>query len=272
MSMQLQVQMQMQMQTQHIRSQAMAQALQHQRLQSTQPPSTSSTSSSSSSNLMPHIGRVSTRTLNANGMVNLNAGVSATNTFVGGNGLRNGTMDGLSDNDPAAAAAAASMSPAVYSTLQMMGTPSGGTGVGGLTGSRVSPTHIPMQTQTQTQTPGSNVAISPGGHGGTGGKNVIVDPSSATTNLAGSSEGSKSSALRTTERVSATAVVDQVHASVSHLLTRAYSLPCSTAAQAFAGLVQPIARFQLALDALLPLLNSAKSVEVSSLFFLYVGS
>jgi len=206
-------------------------------------------------------------------MVNLNAGVSATNTFVGGNGLRNGTMDGLSDNDPAAAAAA-SMSPAVYSTLQMMGTPSGGTGVGGLTGSRVSPTHMPMQmqTQTQTQTPGSNVAISPGGHGGTGGKNVIVDPSSATTNLAGSSEGSKSSALRTTERVSATAVVDQVHASVSHLLTRAYSLPCSTAAQAFAGLVQPIARFQLALDALLPLLNSAKSVEVSSLFFLYVGS
>jgi len=265
MSMQLQVQMQMQMQTQHIRSQAMAQALQHQRLQSTQPPSTSSSSSTSSSNLMPHIGRVSTTTLNANGMVNLNAGVNATNTFVGGNGLRNGTMDGLSDNDPAAAIA--SMSPAVYSTLQMMGTPSGGTRVGGLTGSRVSPTHIPMQAQTQT--PGSPGI---GGLGGAGSKNVIVDPSSATTNLASGSEGSKSSALRTTERVPATAVVDQVHASVSHLLTRAYSLPCSTAAQAFAGLVQPIARFQLALDALLPLLDSAKSVEVSSLFFLYVGS
>jgi len=198
-------------------------------------------------------------------MVNLNAGVNATNTFVGGNGLRNGTMDGLSDNDPAAAIA--SMSPAVYSTLQMMGTPSGGTRVGGLTGSRVSPTHIPMQAQTQT--PGSPGI---GGLGGAGSKNVIVDPSSATTNLASGSEGSKSSALRTTERVPATAVVDQVHASVSHLLTRAYSLPCSTAAQAFAGLVQPIARFQLALDALLPLLDSAKSVEVSSLFFLYVGS
>jgi len=174
-------------------------------------------------------------------------------------------MDGLSDNDPAAAIA--SMSPAVYSTLQMMGTPSGGTGVGGLTGSRVSPTHMPMQAQTQT--PGSPGI---GGLGGARGKNVIVDPSSATTNLASGSEGSKSSALRTTERVPATAVVDQVHASVSHLLTRAYSLPCSTAAQAFAGLVQPIARFQLALDALLPLLDSAKSVEVSSLFFLYVGS
>lgn len=255
--------MQMQMQTQHIRSQAMAQALQHQRLQSTQPPSTSS--STSSSNLMPHIGRVSTTTLNANGMANLNAGVSTTNTFVVGNGLRNGTVDGLSDNDPAAAAAA--LSPAVYSTLQMMGTQSGGTGVGGLTSSRVSPTHMPMQTQTQT--PGSNVTISPG-LGSTGGKNVTIDPSSTTTNLAGGSEGRKSSALRTTERVPATAVVDQVHASVSHLLTRAYSLPCSTAAQAFSGLVQPIARFQLALDALLPLLDSAKSVEVSSLLFLCV--
>jgi len=258
MSMQLQVQMQMQMQTQHIRSQAMAQALQHQRLQSTQPPSTSSSSSSSSSNLMPHIGRVSTTTLNAN------AGVSATNTFVVGNGLRNGTMDGVSDNDPAAAV---SMSPAVYSTLQIMSTPSGGTGVGGSTSSRVSPTHMPIQAQTQI--PGSN---GPGlaGSGGIGGKNVIVDSSSATTNLAGSSEGSKSSALRTTERIKVAMAVNQIHASVSHLLTRAHSLPCFTAAQAFSALVQPIARFQLALDALLPLLDSAKSVEVSCLFFLCV--
>ncbi|KAJ3486933.1 hypothetical protein NLI96_g3887 [Meripilus lineatus] len=40
---------------------------------------------------------------------------------------------------------------------------------------------------------------------------------------------------------------------VSHLLSRAYNLPCSAAAQAFTQLVQPIARFQLALDVLLPL-------------------
>ncbi|KAF9234470.1 hypothetical protein BU15DRAFT_52581 [Melanogaster broomeanus] len=50
---------------------------------------------------------------------------------------------------------------------------------------------------------------------------------------------------------------DPVRASVAHLLVRAYTLPCSTAAQAFSQLVQPTARFQLALDALLPLLNSS---------------
>lgn len=50
--------------------------------------------------------------------------------------------------------------------------------------------------------------------------------------------------------------VDPVKASVAHLLTKAYSLPCSTAAQAFTHLVQPMARFQLALDALLPLLDA----------------
>ncbi|KAG6332613.1 hypothetical protein ID866_6476 [Astraeus odoratus] len=54
---------------------------------------------------------------------------------------------------------------------------------------------------------------------------------------------------------------DPVRASVAHLLVRAYTLPCSTAAQAFLQLVQPTARFQLALDALLPLLNS--SVELA---------
>ncbi|KAL1740346.1 hypothetical protein HDZ31DRAFT_47678 [Schizophyllum fasciatum] len=48
---------------------------------------------------------------------------------------------------------------------------------------------------------------------------------------------------------------DPVRASVGHLLQRAYALPCSTAAQAFAHIVQPIARFQLALDILLPLLE-----------------
>ncbi|KAG6377946.1 hypothetical protein JVT61DRAFT_14740 [Boletus reticuloceps] len=54
---------------------------------------------------------------------------------------------------------------------------------------------------------------------------------------------------------------DPVRASVAHLLVRAYTLPCSTAAQAFSQLVQPTARFQLALDALLPLLSS--SIELA---------
>ncbi|KAI0944390.1 hypothetical protein AcW1_002117 [Taiwanofungus camphoratus] len=49
---------------------------------------------------------------------------------------------------------------------------------------------------------------------------------------------------------------DQTRASVGHLLSRAYTLPCSTAAQAFAQLVQPTSRFQLALDVLMPLLDT----------------
>lgn len=65
---------------------------------------------------------------------------------------------------------------------------------------------------------------------------------------------------------------DQTHASVSHLLSRGYSLPCSTAAQAFTQLVQPTARFQLALDALLPLLDSqSRGVEVSVYLSKVVG-
>ncbi|KIK25118.1 hypothetical protein PISMIDRAFT_677358 [Pisolithus microcarpus 441] len=64
---------------------------------------------------------------------------------------------------------------------------------------------------------------------------------------------------------------DPVRASVAHLLVRACTLPCSTAAQAFSQLVQPTARFQLALDALLPVLNStvelAQRILVS--FILY---
>ena len=55
---------------------------------------------------------------------------------------------------------------------------------------------------------------------------------------------------------------DPVRVSVGHLLSRAYSLPCSTAAQAFTQLVQPMSRFQLALDALLPLLEPNTSAEV----------
>lgn len=54
---------------------------------------------------------------------------------------------------------------------------------------------------------------------------------------------------------------DSLRASVGHLLTRAYQLPCSTAAQAFSQLVQPTSRFQLALDALLPLLTNSSEVR-----------
>lgn len=55
---------------------------------------------------------------------------------------------------------------------------------------------------------------------------------------------------------------DPLYASVGHLLSKACSNTCFTAAQAFAQLVQPTARFQLALDALLPILDSPRS-EVS---------
>ncbi|KAK0219117.1 hypothetical protein IW262DRAFT_1448944 [Armillaria fumosa] len=56
---------------------------------------------------------------------------------------------------------------------------------------------------------------------------------------------------------------DPVRASVGHLLSRAYTLPCSTAAQAFIQLVQPTSRFQLALDVLLPLLDPNTSSELA---------
>ena len=58
---------------------------------------------------------------------------------------------------------------------------------------------------------------------------------------------------------------DPLYTSVGHLLSKACSNTCSTAAQAFAQLVQPTARFQLALDALLPILDSPRS-EVSVSF------
>ncbi|KAH9915307.1 uncharacterized protein B0H18DRAFT_886034 [Fomitopsis serialis] len=47
---------------------------------------------------------------------------------------------------------------------------------------------------------------------------------------------------------------DLARASVGHLLSKAYSLPCSTATQGFTQLVAPMSRFQVALDVLLPLL------------------
>ena len=55
---------------------------------------------------------------------------------------------------------------------------------------------------------------------------------------------------------------DSIRASVGHLLTRAFSLPCSRAAMAVAQLVQPNSQIQLALDALLPILYSNKPAEV----------
>lgn len=57
---------------------------------------------------------------------------------------------------------------------------------------------------------------------------------------------------------------EPIQASVGHLLLRARQLPCSTAAQAFSQLVQPTSRFQLALDALLPLLDPNTPSEVSA--------
>ncbi|KAG6848441.1 hypothetical protein H0H93_016921 [Arthromyces matolae] len=57
-------------------------------------------------------------------------------------------------------------------------------------------------------------------------------------------------------------MADPVRASVKHLLTRAFTLPCSTAAQAYVQIVQPTSRFQLALDALLPLLDSTAPAEL----------
>ncbi|OCH88496.1 hypothetical protein OBBRIDRAFT_820155 [Obba rivulosa] len=64
---------------------------------------------------------------------------------------------------------------------------------------------------------------------------------------------------------------DPVRASVRHLLSRAYSLPCSTAAQAFTQLVQPTSRFQYALDVLMPLLETqveiAQRILVSYLLY-----
>ncbi|KAF6749885.1 hypothetical protein DFP72DRAFT_911972 [Ephemerocybe angulata] len=52
--------------------------------------------------------------------------------------------------------------------------------------------------------------------------------------------------------------------SVNHLLSRAHALPCSKGALAFNQLVQPTARFQLALDALLPILDSTTPAELAS--------
>lgn len=54
---------------------------------------------------------------------------------------------------------------------------------------------------------------------------------------------------------------ESLRASVTLLLSNAHNLPCSKVYHSFSQLVQPISRFQLALDALLPLLED--HVEVS---------
>lgn len=55
---------------------------------------------------------------------------------------------------------------------------------------------------------------------------------------------------------------DPVRASVAHLLARAHGIPCTAAAQAFAQLVQPPARFGIALDILLPILSGRTEVGI----------
>ena len=47
--------------------------------------------------------------------------------------------------------------------------------------------------------------------------------------------------------------------SVPQLLARGYTLPCSTAAQAFTHMVPPMNRFPVALEVLLPILESSQS-------------
>ncbi|KAI9509921.1 hypothetical protein F5148DRAFT_1183918 [Russula earlei] len=63
---------------------------------------------------------------------------------------------------------------------------------------------------------------------------------------------------------------DPLHASVGHLLSKACSNTCFTAAQAFVQLVQPTARFQLALDALLPILDSPRSELPQRILVAYI--
>ncbi|KAJ3567268.1 hypothetical protein NP233_g6480 [Leucocoprinus birnbaumii] len=118
-------------------------------------------------------------------------------------------------------------------------------------GSRASPTGASGSSPLGTASPGGPV-----GESHVGGVARSNSTSSTTTSTT-------ATATEMADSADAAGVSDPVHASVSHLLSRAYSLPCSTAAQAFAQLVQPTSRFQLALDALLPLLDSAKSVELA---------
>ena len=63
------------------------------------------------------------------------------------------------------------------------------------------------------------------------------------------------------------APADPLRASVTHLLARAYGLPCSAVAQAFTQLVQSASRFQVALETLLPLLSGNAEVRMLACAF-----
>ncbi|KAH9064422.1 hypothetical protein EDB87DRAFT_1556702 [Lactarius vividus] len=63
---------------------------------------------------------------------------------------------------------------------------------------------------------------------------------------------------------------DPLYTSVGHLLSKACTNTCYTAAQAFFQLVQPTARFQLALDALLPVLGSPRSELPQRILVAYI--
>ncbi|KAH9959881.1 hypothetical protein BJV74DRAFT_872483 [Russula compacta] len=63
---------------------------------------------------------------------------------------------------------------------------------------------------------------------------------------------------------------DPLYTSVGHLLSKACSNTCFTAAQAFSQLVQPTARFELALDALLPILDSPRSELPQRILVTYI--
>lgn len=62
------------------------------------------------------------------------------------------------------------------------------------------------------------------------------------------------------------APVDPLRSSVVHLLSRANAFPCSAAVQSFTQLVPPISRFQLALDVVLPVLDSPVDVCLRDMF------
>ena len=56
---------------------------------------------------------------------------------------------------------------------------------------------------------------------------------------------------------------DATRASVNHLVAGAFTTPCSTAAHAFMQIVPPLSRFQVALDLLMPMLDSSAEVSQS---------
>ncbi|KAJ3751215.1 hypothetical protein DFH05DRAFT_170076 [Lentinula detonsa] len=81
---------------------------------------------------------------------------------------------------------------------------------------------------------------------------------------------SMSSSLFSLTPSSSSSPLEPLFSSIRLLLSRALSLPCSTAAQTFTQLVQPTLRFQVALYALLPLLDgdldssSSETVNVTT--------